>query len=374
VGEPSTGPDGDVLPLSGIPAGFGNSLNVLFTTMESHDGSLYAGTVDASAIARFIPRLAPFFQHELGFDMLRSEEGVYWHPVTRKGLGSSLQYGVQSLASTPAGLFAGTATGTDGAQVWLKSPSSPPATGPEAPYRLEAASELITDDESDVVLSWEPVPDAVVYHVYRSTVIPFLEALEALLGSASGSGSLGSLPGLVDFDGMPMLCDNVPALCGLLDVLVNETGYPLPFLLIGATTDPFYLDVQPTSLQSIYFVRAQRADGTLSGPSNIVGGASTAAPVTFPAVEDELVTLFEEDKLGGALRALTFVRRAGYTLSGGNFPAATRMLELAESMVEARRGVDFTEEEADDLCLWIYRLRRNVQLVEWSLISDASLY
>jgi len=371
VGQPAAGLDGDVLPLSGIPAGFGNSLNALFTTMQSHDGSLYAGTMDTSILALFFPQLAPLFQHELGFDMLRTEEGVYWHPVTRNGLGSFLHYGVQSLESTPAGLFAGTSAGINGAQVWIKGPLPPAATGPAAPFRLEAASELITDSADDVILSWEPVPDAVVYHVYRSTVTPILEAL---LSSAAGPGPPGSLPGLLDFDGMPMLCDNVPALCAFLDVIVNETGQPGPFAWIGATTDPFYVEPQPTSLQSMYFVRAQRADGTLSGPSNIVGGASSAAPVTFPAVDDELISLLEQDELGGALRALTFVRRAGYSMSGGNFPAATRQLELAEALVEARRGIDFTEEEADDLCLWIYRLRRNVQLVEWSLISDTSLY
>jgi hypothetical protein len=370
VGLPAAELDGEVRPLSGIPAGFGNSLTSLVTTMQSHGGSLYAGTMDASVLALFFPQLTPLFQHELGFDMLRSEEGVYWHPVTRKGLGAFLQYGVQSLESTPAGLFAGTAAAINGAQVWSNSPP-PPAADPAAPYRLEAASELITDNDDDVILSWEPVPDAVVYHVYRSTVTPLLQAL---LSSASAAGGLDSLPGLADFDGMPMLCDNVPALCALLDVIVNETGHPGPFERLDATTDPFYVDLQPTSLQSMYFVRAQRADGTLSGPSNIVGGASNAAPVTFPAVDDELVSLLEEDKLAGALRALTFVRRAGYSMSGGNLPAARHQLELAEALVEARRGIDLTEEEADELGLWIYRLRRNVQLVEWSLISDASLY
>jgi hypothetical protein len=324
--------------------------------------------MDASALARFFPELAPLFRHESGFDMLRSEEGVYWHPVTRNALGSFLQYGVQSLASTPAGLFAGTATGTDGAQVWLESPLSPAPSGPEAPYRLEAASALVTDNEGEVVLSWEPVPDAVVYHIYRSTITP----LEAVAGPAPGSP--GSLSDLIDFDGMPMLCDNVPTLCGLLEAVVNESGHPGPFFRIDATTDRFYVDLQPTSLQAIYFVRAQRADGTLSGPSNVVGGASSAAPVTFPAVENELVHLFEEDKLGGAFRALTFVRRAEYIMAGGNLPAATRMLGFAEALVEAQRGIALTEEEADELCLWIYRLRRNVQLVEWDLSSDASLY
>ncbi len=369
VGQPAAGLDGDALPLSGIPAGFGNSLNALFTTMQSHEGSLYAGTLDTSILAFFFPQLAPQFQHELGFDLLRSEQGVYWHPVTRNGLGSFVQYGVQSLESTPAGLFAGTAAGIDGAQVWLKSPLPPAPTGPAAPYRLEAASELITDDPDDVILSWEPVPDAVIYHVYRSTVTPLLQTL---VSSASGAGALASLP--VDFDGMPMLCDNVPALCALLDVIVNQTGHPGPFSWVASTTDPFYVELQPTYLQSIYFVRAQRADGTLSSFSNIVGGASTAAPVTFPVVDHELVSLLEEDKLGGALRALTFVRRAGFSMSGGNLPAATRQLELAEALVEAQRGIDLTDDETDELCLWIYRLRRNVQLVEWSLISETSLH
>jgi hypothetical protein len=49
------------------------------------------------------------------------------------------------------------------------------------------------------------------------------------------------------------------------------------------------------------------------------------------------------------------------------------MLDLAEAMIEAQRGIDLTEEEADDLCLMVYRLRRNVQLVEWDLIPSMSI-
>jgi hypothetical protein len=323
--------------------------------------------MDASALLRFLPPLAPLFQHELGFDLLRSEEGVYWYPVTRNGLGSFLQYGVQSLASTPAGLFAGTGTGIDGAQVWVDGALAPAAAGVEAPYRLEAASTLITEDE--VVLSWEPVEGAVVYHLYRSTVTPLLDALAAAMGSA------GPLPPIdfVDFDGLPMICDNVPALCSALEMLVTEAGHPGPFVWLDATTEPYYVDFQPTPLQAIYFVRAQLADGTLSGPSNVVAGASSAAPVTFPAVDDEMLWFLGEGKLESALRALTFVRRAGSSMSGGSFPAAARMLDLAEAMIEAQRGIDLTEEEADDLCLMVYRLRRNVQLVEWDLIPSMSI-
>jgi hypothetical protein len=336
VGEPAAGLDGEVLPLSGMPAGFGNSLNALFTTMQSHDGSLYAGTMDASVLALFIPELTPLFQNELGFDMLRSEEGVYWHPVTRNGLGRLLQYGVQSLESTPAGLFAGTASGgTDGAQVWLKSPLSP-ATGPAAPYRLEAASELITDSADDVILSWEPVPDAVVYHVYRSTVSPILEAL---LSSASVRISFSARSPGSRRDAV--LCDNVPALCALLDVIVNETGQPGPFAWIGATTDPFYVDLRPTSLQSIYFVRAQRADGSLSGPRTS-WAAPRPGPRHIPAVDDELVSSSRRTSSAGP-PALTFVRRAGFSMSG-NLPQHAPA-RAGGSPRRSPAGIDFTEEK-----------------------------
>jgi hypothetical protein len=360
VGDDREITDRTLLPLSGIPWGLGNVLNAQFSELTSHDGSLFVGTMDAAVLARFLPiDLPPGWEY--GADLLRSEEGVYWHPISRIGLGNPDQYGVPAMASTPAGLFVGTATETGGAQVFLH-PGLPEAVDVQAPFRLEAASAVLT--EGEVVLSWEPVEGAVMYHVYRSTLFPILD----VLGTRSPTAPRAFL------DAAGPFCDILPRLCAFLDALSTEVGIPGPFLLIPTlTTDSFYVEAQPTSIQSMYFVRAQFADGSLSGPSNVVGGASTAAPITFSTVEEELISLFENDVLPvEALRSLTMVRRSAYSLSGGNSPASRRLLQIAERILETQGG-GLSGEAAGELTLLVYRLRRNVQLVEWNLIPGAGL-
>jgi hypothetical protein len=372
--------DRTLLPLSGIPWGLGNALNAQFSELTSHDGSLFVGTMDASVLTRFLPiDLKPAW--EFGFDLLRSEEGVYWHPVSRIGLGNTQHYGVPSMASTPAGLFVGTATDTGGAQVWAH-PGLPQAVDGEAPFRLESASAVLT--EGEVVLSWEPVEGALLYHVYRSTLIPIQQLLPPPVpagetaqpagGTAIPSGGTAAPAGSPVFlDASGPFCDILPQLCAFQEALLNDVGIPGPFLLTSSTTSLFYTEAQPTSIPSIYFVRAQLGDGRVSGPSNVVGGASTAAPITFPIVEDELISLYLNDELPPqALRSLTMVRYAGYALSGGNAAAAGRLLDIAERILDSSAAA-LPDESADELSLMVYRLRRNVQLVEWGLVPGAML-
>jgi hypothetical protein len=327
--------------------------------MASDGTSLYVGTLDGSFLTQFVPALQPTFLHEVGFDLLRSEDGIYWHPVSRFGLGVPTQVAVTSLEGTPLGLVVGTG-GIGGAQVW-RAGSAPPAGPVAAPYRVESASAVLTNDE--VVLSWEPEADAVLYAVYRSEVTPLREML--------GGGAPSPLPG---GGASSFLCDAAPELCLAFEQFGTNVGLPGPFELAAVTTDLYYVEAPPTSLQSMYFVRAMRADGGLSGPSNVVGAASTAEPVTYPVLERELLALLETGEPTLAkLRALTLVRRSSYSVSGGNMPAGRRMLELGELLVERERGVGIAETEADDICFMFYRLRRNLQLAEWLLIPVASL-
>jgi hypothetical protein len=210
--------DGDALPLSGSPR-FGNSLNALFTTMQSHEGSLYAGTLIRASSQSFLSwrRSSSTRSGSTCCVANRASTGTRSRETASK---------LRAVRRSEPGVDSATVrrhrAGIDGAQVWLKSPR-PRADRPRGPLPAEAASELITDDPDDVILSWEPVPDAVVYHVYRSTVTPPTDARELRLGA----GALLPCPSISD--GTPMLCDNVPALCALLDVIVNQTGHPGPF-------------------------------------------------------------------------------------------------------------------------------------------------
>ena len=135
-------------PISGLGAGFGNQLAMYVWRMETHGGWLYAGTNDATTFLRYTPkdRIGPQVarwveQHggvektleaEAGFDLWRTQDGIRWTCVTRRGFDSPLHHGARTLQSTPAGLFLGTASNfftdtTDpktgqpggGADIWL---------------------------------------------------------------------------------------------------------------------------------------------------------------------------------------------------------------------------------------------------------------
>jgi hypothetical protein len=124
VGESRRTFEGPRPSLSGLGPGFGDPCNSVIWQLREHDGWLYAGTHDWSA---FLParadaprRHAPGVRgrdqgpglgaREPGFDLWRSADGTTWEPVTCAGFGNPLNYGVRTLASTPEGLFVGTAT------------------------------------------------------------------------------------------------------------------------------------------------------------------------------------------------------------------------------------------------------------------------
>jgi hypothetical protein len=82
------------------------------TSAPQGDGRLYTGTLQLG-----------------GFGLLASANGVDWTTVSNDGLGSPRQIGMRSIASSPIGLFVGSAyrrfgsdTGPGGCSVWLGTP------------------------------------------------------------------------------------------------------------------------------------------------------------------------------------------------------------------------------------------------------------
>lgn len=168
VGEPRNTPEGERIPLSGRGPGFDNYFNGYFWRTASHDGWLYVGTLDTSVFLLYADRarIVPWVQAEIrrvglyeivkqegGFDLWRSPDGVQWTNVTRTGLGNPYNYGLRTMASTPHGLFLGTANpfgpevaaqtavgwvytpnAEGGAEVWLAPAREPAgATIPPSP-------------------------------------------------------------------------------------------------------------------------------------------------------------------------------------------------------------------------------------------------
>ena len=108
------------IPLSGMGIGFGPTP---FTSgfanygwsLEAHDGVLYAGTLERSDVITVDVE---------GFDLWRSSDGTNWSLVSNDGFGNPFNGGLRTMASTPLGLFVGTANPdtieeNGGAEVWL---------------------------------------------------------------------------------------------------------------------------------------------------------------------------------------------------------------------------------------------------------------
>jgi cyclopropane fatty-acyl-phospholipid synthase-like methyltransferase len=110
---------------SGLTAGFGNAFNTYVWRMQEHAGSLYVGTLDVTVFLKYVDwrqkgpdqRLAvraeggvdAIVERQAGFELWRSSDGNRWEPVTLNGFGNAYNYGARTLASTPHGLFVGTA-------------------------------------------------------------------------------------------------------------------------------------------------------------------------------------------------------------------------------------------------------------------------
>jgi hypothetical protein len=118
------------LPLSGRGPSFGpdpftRGAALYFWQLLSHDGFFYLGTAESGQ------GLGTCGSPGDGFDLWRSRNGIDWSLVLNDGLGNPCNYGARNMASTPLGLFLGTANprtledgtgpsgGTGGAEVWL---------------------------------------------------------------------------------------------------------------------------------------------------------------------------------------------------------------------------------------------------------------
>ena len=124
MGSSRLTPDGVKVPLSGYSPGFDNLFNGYLWRLMAHDGYLYAGTLCWANMLPYLPMngwpdevlvmVRRWGKEELnrrygGFNLWRSPDGVRWDCVTRSGFGNKYNWGVRNMASTPHGLFVGSA-------------------------------------------------------------------------------------------------------------------------------------------------------------------------------------------------------------------------------------------------------------------------
>src|SRR3569833_2208352 len=124
VGEGRDTPVGRKEPLSGYLPGFDNFFAGYFWRMCEHDGWLYMGTFEWSALLGYANRsrwpevftdvindvgAQQLLDNQAGFSLYRTYDGAYWVPVTSNGMNNPYNIGLLTLVSSPHGLFIGTA-------------------------------------------------------------------------------------------------------------------------------------------------------------------------------------------------------------------------------------------------------------------------
>jgi hypothetical protein len=283
------------------------------------------GTWDQSTDNLVNPTIGPLWSQEYGTDVWRSPDGINWTFVSKVGLGDGNNTGSRSFASTPYGLFMGTARNYGGTEVFnvdnsiidfnrdgvidqkdvnmtiarlntkakvkdpmdidqdgmitqadvdlLKtqctypqcaSPKVKPATSTLTPPLVHSVP-VAECGASTVCITWGAVSGASEYLVYRITVSPS-ENVPPPAGPAA------------DACGKP----NAPTICTMLPQVPSPAttalfGYPSAPELLGSVTNLSYGPVPaPNYLQTLYFVVAEDSVGNLSSPSNVVGGPTLA--------------------------------------------------------------------------------------------------
>lgn len=364
MGAPRQTPTGWKTPLSGLDAGFNTWLNGHIWRMIEHEGRLYIGTWNMATEFRTMPNADSVLESIYGFDLYATDDGYHFQPVSTNGFGDKYNYGVRSFASTPHGLFVGTANKWYGLQVWRgTTPDTPlpaaagsslPVVGSRdlaAPRCLEAEP-----SQSGVLLSWQPVAGAARYRVLRSLVSdqrhqlqrnPFLARLMKLVRSA--------------FTFRPNL---------YLPPVPDQVWVPGPYLEIAKLEQTHFVDETAESdTRYLYYVQAETVDGVCSNPSNLVALPLLTPPVTQAAVMETLQRLALQDV--GDLA--THFMRIQTALAADDSAVAAEWLEAGAARIAlAEESATDPIALADLRMVWA-KLQRRVALCRQGLIPAGRL-
>jgi len=271
-----------------------------------------------------------YWSQEYGTDVWRTPDGVNWTTVTRTGFGDGNNSGTRSSAASPYGLFMGTAREVGGTQVFnvdngvldfnndgvvdqkdvnlmmarlntkaklndpmdinrdgkisasdvqlLKTQCKLPNCAVPARKNTTTLSPPVVFSQPGplgglVTITWNPVPGAVAYRVYRMVCSP-----------AQSTPPPARNPQVVEACSRP----DAPTICTMLpdvtraDAVQGQTtalyGFPSAPEYMGRITTTMYTETPPSSLQGMYFVEAEDGSGNLTTPSNTVGGPSLGPP------------------------------------------------------------------------------------------------
>jgi hypothetical protein len=266
---------------------------------------------------------------EFGTDLFRTPDGIHWTAVSRIGLGDGMNTGGRTFGETPFGLFWGTARpAIGGAQVYMIDNSVMDLNKDgvidqkdvnliKARLNTKAKPKDPMDMNQDGMITSVDVQMLMTQCTYPKCAVPAVRPAGAALTPPVLHSAPGALGTTVSLDwptvanaedylvyriNMSASDTTPPPGFGPLDAACNTNtavgvlplcysakaakqttpfGYPGAVTFIervssgGATAT--FSETPPSTLQLLYFVRAEDINGNLSAPSNLVGGPSLAA-------------------------------------------------------------------------------------------------
>jgi hypothetical protein len=348
-------------PLSGLDAGFGHTPNDHAWQMEDFDGNLYIGTYNLSTSSRFGPTVGPLLLPHMGAHLYRSQDGgSYYSGVTTTGFakpsdpyGGIFDYGIRTMASTPYGLFLGTANDYYGLGIFRATPSAVVARTAPAWVEMEPLK------DGSALVSWKASPAAGRYQIWR--------AERNLILFRTGN--------IEEFN--PTAGGDVP------DVYVGA------YKQIGETRDTVFVDsmVQPGQ-PYMYYVVTDARDGNgrnpkfpttasvdvvdpatgailgalndLSDQSNLVAFPLLTPPVTFAQLLHEIDVLDRRRRFKNPNMQLTKVRNM--IVNAQLLAMNCRIAAAVDKLDPQKAYSEVLEPDATDLEILIAKLVRRLQL------------
>jgi len=302
VVSPLTGSDGTKYALTGLGGGFGEYFNqhmwrmTAFDDPSVGDGRLYVGTYDSSTPLQKnnTPQRA-LLHSNMGFGLYSTADGWYFNNVTDTGFDEMFNMGVRNMASTPYGLFVGSANYYYGTHIYRGVPAAA-APALAAPQHVE----INTLCAGSPVLAWDATAGAASYQVSRAR--------------------LASIQ-------LPATPSSPPV----------TAYYPLTSTVVATTTSPGYLDASAVPGQRyLYTVAAADGAGQVSAPSNRAEWPSRGAPIVADATANPTYPQL------GLLQAVQGWQQQGRFTSPDTYSstvqALTQTSQLLQSGTEADRA------------------------------------
>ena len=345
-GESRNTPDGQKNATSGLGIGLGWQLNDHMWRMRIYDGRLYIGTFDAATSLRTYPSTVRWVTPEMGFDLWWTADGNYFTLVDQTGFGDEFNIGARTMVDTPYGLFLGSANDSGGLKIYqgvpatmgglmLGRPGSPTyMTTPDPPQGLQ----LEGSQGGPILLSWNaPLRGgATQYQIYRWT-----------------------------FDTNTGIAPSSPA--------DGPVAAPVVYQEIATTTNTYYADTNVSaSYDYAYQVKAQNAQGAVSGPSNYVSYPANNPPPTFLLILDFVKQLAANGRftsLSAAQQIEDLLTQAETAAQQGDFATLLSLWQTVQS-----EGTQLLPSYLlQDLNLAISRLVNRTQLVQGGLLQVSAL-